>query len=740
LLCAPTGSSGALAIVGTCARALAPALALATAVGLVTATGGCFDETVGCPSISCCQPIEPICPIIPDATCGDGVMAKSEACDDGNQADGDGCDATCTTATCFVPKTHATVAAGLADAACSTLYVYSGTYAENVVVAREVTVVAVGDEPVAVDGGAAGTTVTIASGVTATLRGFMIRNGQAAAGGGIVNNGTLTLDDMIVHDNVAVAENPAGGGIDNAGTLTLTASLVTHNRLASTATPGVVAPVLSGAGIRSTAGTVRLDGASRVAANEIISAGLPGATGQGAGIQAQSTVVDITGASVVRDNVLDIDGHPGAAVATGAGLSLNGGMLTLEAGSVIEGNSAIAKGVDLSFAGATATGGGFHTTSTLITLDTAFVRNNQAVAVSERHAFASAGAGAVRNGSLQVTGTEITGNIARAEGLGVTSESAFATVGGLSLDGLSAQISDSQLSSNVVSAATESTTTAGSASVGALSATTFFASQTVELLRCTLDGNIVKSSDGDAATGALAATLGTGSGTVLTVHVEQTTISNNAVTGATSAQNGAAIARAGTGDTTVNLDFVTSTVSSNRADAPTGTATTGAILGTTGTGSAKVNVNLASTTITRNSAIGMTGQFGGLNLVKGISSSITTGSLKNTIVADNTATTDPDCRTSAAPITSGGYNLIGDLGSCTLGGDLTGNRTGAAGLGLLGNNGGPTKTHALTIGSQAINAANPAACADLAGAVLSTDQRGLPRVTGGRCDIGAFER
>jgi hypothetical protein len=105
----------------------------------------------------------------------------------------------------------------------------------------------------------------------------------------------------------------------------------------------VVAPVLSGAGIRSTAGTVRLNGASRVAANEIIAAGPPGATGQGAGIQAQTTVVDIMGASVIRDNVLDIDGHPGAAVATGAGLSLNGGMLTLDAG-VIEINSAIAKG------------------------------------------------------------------------------------------------------------------------------------------------------------------------------------------------------------------------------------------------------------------------------------------------------------------------------------------------------------------------------------------------------------
>jgi hypothetical protein len=53
-------------------------------------------------------------------------------------------------------------------------------------------------------------------------------------------------------------------------------------------------------------------------------------------------------------------------------------------------------------------------------------------------------------------------------------------------------------------------------------------------------------------------------------------------------------------------------------------------------------------------------------------------------------------------------------------------------LGPLANNGGPTQTMALLPGSPALSAGVP-----LAG--ISTDQRGLPRVSGGMVDLGAFE-
>lgn len=61
-------------------------------------------------------------------------------------------------------------------------------------------------------------------------------------------------------------------------------------------------------------------------------------------------------------------------------------------------------------------------------------------------------------------------------------------------------------------------------------------------------------------------------------------------------------------------------------------------------------------------------------------------------------------------------------------------------LGPLRGNGGPTQTIALSAGSAAIDAGNPAGCiASEAGGVLLVDERGVARPQGPRCSIGAFE-
>jgi hypothetical protein len=57
-----------------------------------------------------------------------------------------------------------------------------------------------------------------------------------------------------------------------------------------------------------------------------------------------------------------------------------------------------------------------------------------------------------------------------------------------------------------------------------------------------------------------------------------------------------------------------------------------------------------------------------------------------------------------------------------------------ANLGPLADNGGPTQTHNLLAGSAALDAGDPAFAGDPA-----TDQRGLPRVSNARIDIGAVE-
>lgn len=69
--------------------------------------------------------------------------------------------------------------------------------------------------------------------------------------------------------------------------------------------------------------------------------------------------------------------------------------------------------------------------------------------------------------------------------------------------------------------------------------------------------------------------------------------------------------------------------------------------------------------------------------------------------------------------------LVGDAG-------IHAELSGDSGLTDLGDHGGPTRTHALLLGSQAIDA--------FTGEGIWVDQRGLPRPQGGSCDVGSVER
>jgi len=109
--------------------------------------------------------------------------------------------------------------------------------------------------------------------------------------------------------------------------------------------------------------------------------------------------------------------------------------------------------------------------------------------------------------------------------------------------------------------------------------------------------------------------------------------------------------------------------------------------------------------------------------------------MRNSILAGNGGA---DCN---GDFISGDYNLIENTTDCAwVGGghDITGV---SPELKKLGFYGGPTQTMDLKSGSPAINAGNPAGCADANGNLLTTDQRGFPRPSpaGGRCDIGAVE-
>lgn len=131
------------------------------------------------------------------------------------------------------------------------------------------------------------------------------------------------------------------------------------------------------------------------------------------------------------------------------------------------------------------------------------------------------------------------------------------------------------------------------------------------------------------------------------------------------------------------------------------------------------HLKLIHSTIVSNTA---TNGGAGLHLVEGLAT------FTNTIIAQNGV---ENCKIGTGTLTSGGYNLE-DANTCTLTAttDLTDT---TPLLGPLADNGGETETHALLVGSPAIETIPVANCA------ADTDQRGISRPQGANCDIGAVE-
>ena len=265
---------------------------------------------------------------------------------------------------------------------------------------------------------------------------------------------------------------------------------------------------------------------------------------------------------------------------------------------------------------------------------------------------------------------------------------------------------------------------------GASAATTIVDGGALDRIFEIVAGNTVEIADVTVRNGSVGATTGGGINNRGTLTLNNSTVSDN------SSVHGGGIVNNGT--MTIN----NSTISGNTADGSGGgirnndtmTINNSTISGNSAPGfggGGIINVfsgatlNLNNSTVSGNST---GGSVGGINVFNG------TLTLKNTIVANNSS--GGDCGGSGA-FTSLGYNLDSD-NTCNLTatGDLP---SGTANLGALANNGGPTQTHALLAGSDAIDAGNPATPGSGGDACLATDQRGVSRPQGSTCDIGAFE-
>jgi hypothetical protein len=151
--------------------------------------------------------------------------------------------------------------------------------------------------------------------------------------------------------------------------------------------------------------------------------------------------------------------------------------------------------------------------------------------------------------------------------------------------------------------------------------------------------------------------------------------------------------------------------------------------------------NIYSSTIVSNTADSDADEVGSGGGIYNYSSG--TVQLRNDLVAANNVSNSPTYRDCAGTIGTIDMNLFWDTTGCNLASPPS-TWTLLNSLGLvdgLKNNGGPTKTHALLPGSNAIDGGNTiySGCIGPDNNFLPTDQRGFTRVSGVRCDIGAYE-
>ena len=137
---------------------------------------------------------------------------------------------------------------------------------------QNVNIDGLGASKLSVSGGGSSEVFNVTGGVTATISGVTITDGVYnpgyygfAYGGGIVNSGVLSLEDVVVSGNQAIGFFAEGGGIYNTGNLTLSHSEVTGNQANSVEIGG------SGGGIENAAGGTLTVSHSIVSNNQVTS-------------------------------------------------------------------------------------------------------------------------------------------------------------------------------------------------------------------------------------------------------------------------------------------------------------------------------------------------------------------------------------------------------------------------------------------------------------------------------------
>jgi hypothetical protein len=572
-------------------------------------------------------------------------------------------------------------------------------------------------------------------------------------GGDFAGNQPVTSTNNIVEDgsitNGAIAADPLLGPLQNNGGPTFTMALLpgsiaigNGNSTISNASPvsgkdqrGVnritsdIGAYSFGIQVTTTAasGTGSLDAAITLAnntpGNDDINFNLTGTSPYTITLAAAlPTILNVSTAGTLTINGL------GASALTINGNQGNFSIFTINTG----GNLTIS-GVTVSGAQTTGEGGAFNNSGTLNVSNSTLsgnaanngggisnnpgssltVSNSTLSGNSATTSFGSGGSGGGihNNGSLTVSNSTISGNSAAKHGGGIFNNS-----------NLTLAVSNSTLSGN---------------SAGTFGGAIFNNNGAITLTNSTLSGNNATYGGGifnqlgtitisnSTLSGNSATTSGGSGGGIFNNSNLTLTVSNSTISGNSAAKHGGGIFN------NSNLTLTNSTLSGNSASSRGGgiynsgnnlTITNSTLSGNSaGTFGGGIN-NIRTLTLTNSTLSGNSANSGG-----GISNlSGSTLNIANTIIANSTS--GGDYLSSDGTIGTNTNNLVED-GSLPGTGEITGDPL----LGPLQNNGGPTFTQALLLGSVAIAAGN--STISNASPVSGKDQRGVNRITS---DIGAY--
>jgi hypothetical protein len=524
-----------------------------------------------------------------------------------------------------------------------------------------------------------------------TISGLTITNGSSNnLISDLYNLGTLTLNYCTVSSNTT---GSFGGGIDNEGTLTMTSCTVSNNYANSGGAGIANHNILTMTGCTVSGNTTRTgDGGGiynfpygiLVLNDTTITANKAGV---GGGIFNEGTLT-LNGGSI-SNNKIALDG----------GGIYNKGTLT-STGCTISGNTAVASG---------AAGGGIFNKSKA-TISGGSVSNNSAGYLDSSTYTRGYGGGVYNQGNakMTLTGCTVSGNTATTNGGGISNQA------GASLTMTRCTVSGNSLSAKARSG-------------GGI----FNQSSRTALIGCTVTGNTSPLNGGGIQTGTTLVLTdctvsdnmsGSGGG------IQSLAFAPNFLEMTNCTISGNKAAHRGGGIFANSMRLTNCTVYDNEAySKTTGGGQGGGIYTGVPAGDSDTFTNC---TITNNYTVGGSGA----NICNNFAGGTLT--LNNCIIAYS------DANDNIFGLVSGNNNL---LDSNQAAGGLkvsNGNIVAVPDLMPLGNYGGPTKTRApkplnpaTGVFSPAINAGDPS----LVPAGVMTDQRGAPRIKGGKVDIGAVE-